>query len=204
VAPSVHPLGQPARAVLETWDGSLYDDAIASSTLAPGQVIFSTWLRTMFTMVFGDELGANIGRCRGNTLIDVLDDRLGSGSGVPPSRDYSNGADPNAVMSAASTSALDALGPDPLAWSTQPRDVTRFRHALYPAIPEVATMLESNKGMRSSSSSRIRRSNLRTSSLSARAASFDGRRWAMRSWTCTSAISCRSMPAFCTSRCASS
>jgi penicillin G amidase len=146
VVPSVHPLTQPARAVLEAWDGSLYDDAIASSTLAPGQVVFSTWLRTMFTMVFGDELGANIGTVQGNTLIHVLDDRLGSGSGVPPSRDYFNGADPNAAMSAAFTSALDTLGPDSSAWSTQPRDVTRFRHALYPAIPEVGAILESNKG----------------------------------------------------------
>ena len=49
-------------------------------------------------------------------------------------------------MSAAFTSALDTLGTDSSAWSTQPRDVTRFRHALYTAIPEVATMLESNKG----------------------------------------------------------
>jgi penicillin amidase len=144
--PAAHSLAPQARAVLEAWDGSLYDDAIASSTLAPGQVIFSTWLRTMFTMVFGDELGPNIGTVQGNTLIHVLDDRLGSGSGVPPSRDYFNGADPNVVMSAAFTTALNTLGPDPSAWSTQPRDVTRFRHALYPAIPEVATMLESNKG----------------------------------------------------------
>jgi penicillin G amidase len=144
--PSAHSLAPQARAVLEAWDGSLYDDAIASSTLAPGQVIFSTWRTTIFTMVFGDELGANIGAAQGGILIHVLDDRLGSGSGVPPSRDYFNGADPNAVMSAAFTSALDTLGPDSSAWSTQPRDVTRFRHALYPAIPEVATILESNKG----------------------------------------------------------
>ena len=81
--PSAHWLARQARAVPEVWDGSLYDDAIASSTLAPGQVIFSTWLRTMFTMVFGDELGANIGAVTGNTLIHVRDDRLGSGSGCP-------------------------------------------------------------------------------------------------------------------------
>jgi hypothetical protein len=61
--------------------GIFYDDAIASSTLAPGQVILSTWLRTMFTIVFADELGANLGTVQGNTLIHVLDDRLGSGSG---------------------------------------------------------------------------------------------------------------------------
>ena len=76
----------------------------------------------------------------------MLDDRLRIRIGGAPSRDYFNGADPNAVMSAAFTSALDTLGPDSSAWSTRPRDVTGFRHALYPAIPEVATILESNKG----------------------------------------------------------
>ncbi len=144
--PSAHPLGAQARAVLEAWDGSLYADAVTSTTLEPGEVIFSTWVRTMLNTTFGDELGANVGRATGNMLLHVLDDALGAGSGVPPSRDYFNGVDPNVVISAAFTQTLNSLGPDPLAWSTSPRDVTRFRHVLFPTVPEVASMLESNKG----------------------------------------------------------
>ena len=100
----------------------------------------------MLNATFADELGANIGRATGGMLLHVLDDALGSGSGVPPSRDYFNGADPNVVMSAAFTQALNTLGPDPATWSTQPRGVTRFRHVLFPTIPEVASMFQSNKG----------------------------------------------------------
>jgi hypothetical protein len=69
----------------------------------------------------------------------------GGGSAVPPSRDYFNGENPNAVISATFDEALTQLGQNPTAWSTQPRDVVRFRHTLYPAVPEVATMLDSNR-----------------------------------------------------------
>ncbi len=144
--PSAHPLAAQARAVLEAWDGSLYADAVTSTTLEPGQVIFAAWLAAVLNATFADELGANISRATANVLLHVLDDALGSGSGVPPSRDYFNGADPNVVMSAAFTQALNSLGPDPAAWSTQPRGVTRFRHVLFPTIPEVASMFQSNKG----------------------------------------------------------
>jgi penicillin G amidase len=78
-------------------------------------------------------------------LIHVLDHALGGGSGVPPTRDYFNGMNPNAVMSGAFDQALAALGSNPSAWSTQLRGIVRFRHTLYPAVPEVATMLDSNR-----------------------------------------------------------
>jgi penicillin amidase len=143
--PSVHPLATQARAVLEAWDGSLYADALTSTTLEAGQTLFSTWLSTLREATFADELGVSLSRTSGGTLLHVLDDALGGGSGVPPSRDYFNGANPNAVMSAAFTQALNSLGPDPATWSTKPRDVTRLRHVLFPVIPEVASMLESNK-----------------------------------------------------------
>ena len=94
---------------------------------------------------FGDELGTQVSQASTNMLIHVLDDALGGGSGVPPSRDYFNGVNPNTVISAAFDQALAALGPNPSAWSTQPRDIVRFRHTLYPAVPEVATMLDSNR-----------------------------------------------------------
>ncbi len=142
--PSSSTLASQARAVLETWDGSLFADAIKSKTLEPGQVIFAKWLERMLVKTFGDELGAQVGQASTNMLIHVLDDALGGGSSVPPSRDYFNGINPNVVMSSAFDEALTAL-PDPNVWSAMPRSIVSFRHTLYPAIPEVATMLDSNR-----------------------------------------------------------
>ena len=130
--PSNHPLAAQARAVLEAWDGSHYPDAVTSTTLEPAQVIFAAWLAAMRQRTFGDDLGPSLAGATGGTLLHVLDDALGGGSGVPPSRDYFNGANPNVVISAAYTDALNSLGPDPAAWSTRPRLVTHFRHVLFP------------------------------------------------------------------------
>src|SRR6266542_3907374 len=143
--PPTNPLAAQARAVLEHWDGSLFADAITSETLEPGQVIFAKWFELLLGNTFGDELGTQVNQASVNILIHVLDDALGGGSAVPPSRDYFNGANPNAVMSAAFDEVLTALGQNPAAWSTQPRDIVRFRHTLYPAVPELATMLDSNR-----------------------------------------------------------
>jgi hypothetical protein len=143
--PPTNSLAAQARAVLEDWDGSLFTDAITSETLEPGQVIFAKWLELQLVNTFGDELGTQVNQASVNLLIHVLDHALGGGSPVPPSRDYFNGANPNALMSATFDQALTALGPDPAAWSTQPREIVRFRHTLYPAIPEVASTLDSNR-----------------------------------------------------------
>jgi len=89
-------------------------------------------------------------------LVHALDDGrwgMGGGSGVPPSRNYFDGCDlstfatctPEIIMSRAFEKALDALG-SRAAWTTQPRDVARFRHTLYPAVPEVGQMLNANRG----------------------------------------------------------
>jgi penicillin G amidase len=151
--PSTHPLAAQARAVLAAWDGARYADAVTSTTIQPGQVIFTEWLNVMRTNTFLDELcGPNLPPCPtldragGGILLHVLDERLGSGSGVPPSRDYFNGADPNQQISAAFTQALSNLsnlGPNPAAW-TRNRPATQFRHVL-PAISVVGSMLEANK-----------------------------------------------------------
>jgi penicillin amidase len=143
--PPSNPLASQARAVLEAWDGSQFADAVTSTTLAPGQVVFDRWLGIMLVNTFGDELGVEITQATSNMLIHVLDEAKGGGSGVPPSRDYFNGVDPNAAMSAAFDQALVALGANPSAWSTQPRAIVAFRHNLYPTIPEVGTILNSNR-----------------------------------------------------------
>ena len=142
--PPANPLAPEARAVLEAWDGSSIADAVTSTNLEPGEVIFTAWFTQMLTNTFGDELGSSVGQANVNTLIHVLDDALGGGSGVPPSRDYFNGADPNTVMSATFDQVLTALGPTSASW-TKPRNVVRFSRAQFPTIPEVGTMLESNK-----------------------------------------------------------
>jgi penicillin amidase len=145
--PPVNPLAAQARAVLEAWDGSLYADARTSTFLDPGQVIFSKWLSLMQANTFGDELGANLAAANPNALIHVLDDALGGGSGVPPSRDYFNGVDPNLVISHTFDQTLSALGPDPTAWATVPRDTTQFQRTdLFPTIPSAGSILNSNRG----------------------------------------------------------
>lgn len=144
--PSGHPLAAQARAVVEAWDGNRYADAVTSTTREAGEVIFSTWLDLLMPAVFGNELGAEVGRATPNMLIHVLDAALGGGSGVPPSRDYFDGQDPRVVMSNVFTQALNSLGPDPAAWSTRPRDVVRFRHMpQFTTVPEVATMFDSDR-----------------------------------------------------------
>ena len=145
VVPPSNALASQARAVLKAWDGSVFKEPIAATTREAGQVIFAKWLEVMRVNTFGDELGTQVSQASTNMLIHVLDDALGGGSGVPPSRDYFNGMNPNTVISAAFNQALAALGPNPSAWSTQPRDIVRFRHTLYPAVPEVATMFDSNR-----------------------------------------------------------
>ena len=141
--PPLNPLAAQAIAVLENWDGSLFGDAVTSEILEPGQVIFAKWLEFMRVNTFGDELGMQVTQAGINMLIHVLDDALGGGSGVPPSRDYFNGVHPNTAMSTAFDQALAAL--DPTEWSTKRRDTVEFRPTLYPADLKVPTMLHSNR-----------------------------------------------------------
>jgi penicillin amidase len=146
VAPA-HPLASQARAVLEAWEGSLSADARTSTYLEPGQVIFSQWLALMLPNTFSDELGGNVNEANPNMLLHVLDDALGGGSGVPPSRDYFNGVDPNLLISNTFDQALTALGSDPATWASVPRGTIQFqRPDLFPTIPSAGSIPESNRG----------------------------------------------------------
>ena len=131
-----HSSGPAAVAILEAWDGSAVSDAVTSTAAEPGEVIFSTWLDLMIQATFADELGPEAGEAGTNMLLHVLDAALGRGSGVPPSRDYLNGQDPNQVMSATFDQALHALTlqfgtPDPYAWVV-PRGSIDFNHPFLP------------------------------------------------------------------------
>ena len=143
--PPAHPLGGQAKSIIEAWDGSAFSDALTSTNLHSGEVIFSTWLSLMLTNSFGDELGVRVGEASSNMLIHTLDFALTGDSGVPPSRDYFNGVAPTAVMSATFDQALTILaaaqGPNPALW-TGPRGSITFTH---PIIGVVASVPNSNR-----------------------------------------------------------
>ena len=141
-----HPFLAQARTRLEQWDGSLYDDALTSTTLAEGQAIFSRWLPLVVNRVFADEMGN--GTAGANTLIHSLDFHFTGRSGVPPSRDYFNGADPHTVLSNAFNDALHTFGTTSTAgWSTLPRATVTLRHPLIPGLAgAIGQMLSSNRG----------------------------------------------------------
>jgi penicillin G amidase len=143
--PSAHPLAGQAKSIIETWDGNAFSHAVTSTTLHSGEVIFSTWLSLMLTNTFADELGVRASEASSNMLIHALDFGLTGASGVPPSRDYFNGINPKAVMSATFDQTLTLLaaaqGTNPAAW-TGPRGSITFAH---PIIGVVASIPNSNR-----------------------------------------------------------
>ena len=143
--PPAHPLAAQAKAIVEAWDGNAFADAVTSTNLHSGEVIFATWLSLMITNTFGDELGARVSEASSNTLIHTLDFALTGQSGVPPSRDYFNGINPKAVMSATFDQTLAVLaaaqGANPATW-TAPRGSITFTH---PLLGVVASIPNSNR-----------------------------------------------------------
>jgi Penicillin amidase len=121
--PPSNPLADRATAVLQGWNGDVYTNAISSTTLHPGYVIFSAWLngvpvnlacnnsakiaKGILCDTFADDLPATFNvatdRASVNLLVHVLDHACHIGdpgicpndSGVPPSRNYFNNLDPN-------------------------------------------------------------------------------------------------------------
>jgi penicillin G amidase len=131
--PPAHPLAPAARALLAGWDGYDFPDAIASTLLSPATVIYRAWLPRMLTNTFADELGPVASQATVNMLLHVLDQTLTGAAGVPPSRDYFNGVDPNRVMSNTFDQILATLatqqGNNPAVWSS-PRPVINFTHSM--------------------------------------------------------------------------
>src|SRR5215207_4088369 len=107
--PSAHPLAAQTKAIVEAWDGNAFSDAVTSTNLHSGEVIFSTWLNLMLTNTFTDELGSRTSEASSNMLLHALDFALTGDSDVPPSRDYFNGINPNAVISATFDQTLALL-----------------------------------------------------------------------------------------------
>jgi penicillin amidase len=147
--PPSDPLADQAIEILKAWDGYQIEDAVMSRSIKVGEVIFSRWLADMIFSAFEPALGADLARTEAssNMLLHVLDDALGPGSGVPPSRNYFEGREPQAQMSATFDQALgelrSELGQDPTRW-TPPRPETPFDHPI-PVIGRVATILTSNR-----------------------------------------------------------
>ncbi|BDG04971.1 penicillin acylase family protein [Anaeromyxobacter oryzae] len=143
--PPAHPVAPAARAVVASWDQNAFPDAVSSTTIAPGELIFTAWLNRALADVFADELGTSVGDASPNMLLHVLDFAATLESGVPPSRDYLNGQPWQAVLSAAFDEAVAALatagGTDPTTW-TAPRPETVYTH---PVVGEVARIPQSNR-----------------------------------------------------------
>jgi hypothetical protein len=144
--PPAHPAAGAARAVLEGWSGEAFEDAVASTELLAGELVFEAWLSRALALTFGDELGARLGSASPNMLLHALDFAATGASGVPPSRDYFGGAPWQAVLSAAFDEAVAGLsaaagGAPPAAW-TAPRPTTTFRH---PVLGPVGTIPQSNR-----------------------------------------------------------
>jgi hypothetical protein len=131
--PPSHPVAPAARGVVESWDGNLFSDAVESTTQLPGALIFSGWLNRVIQNTFSDVLGSHLREADSTVLLHTLDFHFTGYSGVPPSRDYFSGTDPNAAMSRAFDEAVAALaeaqGDDPTAW-TAPRGDIVFTHPL--------------------------------------------------------------------------
>ncbi|HZB45821.1 MAG TPA: penicillin acylase family protein, partial [Pyrinomonadaceae bacterium] len=143
--PPAHPLAAQARAVVEAWDGNAFADAVTSTTLNAGEVIFATWLSRTIQNTFADELGAQLGEASTNALLHSIDFALTGQSGVPPSRDYFNGASAHAVMSNSFDQVVAAIaaaqGANPAAW-TAPRGSIVFAH---PIVGVVGSVPNSNR-----------------------------------------------------------
>ena len=145
--PPSDPLAPQALQILADWDGNQIEDVIDSTSIEPGEVIFSRFLTNMKHQAFDPVLGADLTNREGtsNLLLHVLDDALGGGSGVPPSRNYFDGRDPQVEISAAFDQTLaqlrGELGGDPTQWRP-PRPVTGFDH---PVVGRVASIPTSNR-----------------------------------------------------------
>ncbi len=147
--PPTHRLAGAARAVVEAWDGSAFGDAVSSTDLLAGEVIFSAWLSLMIPNTFADLLGSHFNEASSNMLLHALDFAFTGSSGVPPSRDYFNGQDPNALMSAAFDQIVGDLavsqGDDPSAW-TGPRGAISFVHPLLGSVGSIPASNRSTYG----------------------------------------------------------
>ena len=112
-----------AAALLESWDGQRVDNDGDQLYDHPAQTIFEEWLPVMLEKTFRDEfkdyfslldfkypesvLGRSFTVPLGvNVLLYALQ---GKEAGVPPSRDYFNGVDPNAVIVNSLKDALSKL-----------------------------------------------------------------------------------------------
>ncbi len=133
----------------DVWDGSAFGDAVSSTDLLAGEVIFSAWLSLMIPNTFADLLGSHFNEASSNMLLHALDFAFTGSSGVPPSRDYFNGQDPNALMSAAFDQIVGDLavsqGDDPSAW-TGPRGAISFVHPLLGSVGSIPASNRSTYG----------------------------------------------------------
>jgi penicillin amidase len=130
-APSTHPLAAQAKAMLESWDENVVEDAVTSTQYNVAYTIFWVWKDKLIHNVFGDEMRAHVDAVDANVLLHTLD---GASSKVPPHLDYFNGVDRNTVIVRSFEEALDSLsyvfGTTDMSGWLVPRGETVFQHPL--------------------------------------------------------------------------
>jgi penicillin amidase len=135
---------QEVASRLEAWDGRFVSDPEAGTQVCPEEEIWTTWLSCMLADTFGDELGSYWSDANLNTLLHALD---GSGSGVPPTRNYFDNLSTTVtetdtqLVVLALRRALDILcaryGAYDMDLWTGPRPTISFVHALGPVLGDI-------------------------------------------------------------------
>jgi len=145
---------------LSAWDGLALEDAVASTTIKPEQIVFDTWLALLIEKTFSDEF-AEIRDFKGftdhhfNFLLHALQ---GEDASVPvsqtyfddqASRDIIETADDQIVASmkaAIGTLTAKYSSADPNAW-VEPRPDTEIRHLGPPELGVVRAFPGVNSGV---------------------------------------------------------
>ena len=146
--PPQHPLAGAAREVVEAWSENVFEDAVSSTEVDAGYVIFDAWLSRTLANAFQGALGDALGQATPNMLLHALDFAATGASGVPPTamRDYFGAEGWEGVLSRSFDEVVAALaanagGAPPAAW-TAPRPTTQFKH---PVVGVVGTIPTSNR-----------------------------------------------------------
>ena len=130
------PVAQAAAELLRDWDGSM-------ARSQPQPLIFTAWLQSLGSQLYGDELGAlapRYGGIRPRVIQRMLKERPGwcDDTGTPAREDCA------ATVSAAFGHAIgdlsERLGDQPAAWQWADLHVARFEHPVLRRIPILRDM----------------------------------------------------------------
>lgn len=144
-ASALSPVAQKAVALLQTFDGNAFADAVDSPDIAPGFLVFSQWKEAVEQALFSPAIDGKLPDTAPNVLIHVLEQHDTGKTSLPPRYDYFQGQDANTLIVAALEAAVgelaELLGPQPASWAF-PRPTIEFDH---PLLGHIATLPLSNR-----------------------------------------------------------